>query len=351
MWEYFSALVLIFIAEMGDKTQILAMTFATKYKIKQVVLGVFIGSLLNHSLAVLLGANLQYILPLDTLGMIAGTLFLIFGLWSFHYTNEEEEQKVKKYGPVVTVSLAFFIGELGDKTQLTATILSSDATYPLLILLGTVSGMVLTSLIGIFVGIKLGNKVDEFYIKIAAGFVFIGFGLVKLLQVVPDTYINSYSILSLGLSLAIISIILIYRSTKVHNVELSFYQKTAQLLKDYYSHVEEHIIDICLGEHNCGTCIGNKCLLGYTKQVLKKAKQGTLCNDDFALEDLKLRDFDTAKVKHAYEDTIETLKDHWEEESFACVHQVRHSLEIMLFGHSLEAKNYETYVKQIKSLS
>ena len=70
------------------------------------------------------------------------------------------------------MALAFFIGELGDKTQLTAIILASDAVNPVFILIGTVSGMVLTGLLGIFVGIKLGNKIDEFYIKITASTVF-----------------------------------------------------------------------------------------------------------------------------------------------------------------------------------
>ncbi|MFK5884021.1 MAG: TMEM165/GDT1 family protein, partial [Candidatus Izemoplasma sp.] len=112
--ELLRAFIFIFIAEMGDKTQILAMAFATKYNIKKVLLGIFIGSLLNHGLAVLLGNSLTRIIDPSTLQIIAGFAFILFALWSLKMNDDEESVKKKvKYGPVVTVSIAFFIGELG----------------------------------------------------------------------------------------------------------------------------------------------------------------------------------------------------------------------------------------------
>jgi putative Ca2+/H+ antiporter (TMEM165/GDT1 family) len=143
--EYLKALFLIIMAEMGDKTQILAMAFATRFKVKSVLLGIFAGSFLNHGLAVILGAYLSKFIPVNTIQIIAGFSFIGFALWTLRAEEDDEEENTREnFGPMVTVAIAFFVGELGDKTQLTAITLSSDANYPLFILLGTVSGMVIS---------------------------------------------------------------------------------------------------------------------------------------------------------------------------------------------------------------
>ena len=93
-------------------------------------------------------------------------------------SNEEDEEEVtgKKFGAIFTVALAFFLGELGDKTQLTALTLSTQSTFPALTLAGTVLGMVVVSSFGIFIGSKLGDKIPEHVIRISA---FVIFMLVK----------------------------------------------------------------------------------------------------------------------------------------------------------------------------
>ena len=129
--EFFKSMFLIFMAEMGDKTQILAMAFATQFMIKEVLLGVCLGSLLNHGIAVVLGAYLSHVIPQDAVQIAAGFLFIGFALLSLKADEEDEEEKAKKdLSPILTVAIAFFIGELGDKTQLTAITLASDATFP-----------------------------------------------------------------------------------------------------------------------------------------------------------------------------------------------------------------------------
>src|SRR5690554_824047 len=106
--EYIRALLLIFMAEMGDKTQILAMAFATQYNIGQVLTGVLIGSTLNHGMAVILGALLSSIIPLNAIQIIAGFSFIGFALWTLKFEEEkDEETKRKKVGPIVTVAIAF----------------------------------------------------------------------------------------------------------------------------------------------------------------------------------------------------------------------------------------------------
>lgn len=117
---------------MGDKSQILAMAFATKFPIRKVMIGVFAGALLNHGLAVLLGSFIQDYIPITTLQIVAGFAFVVFALWSLkpEDNKDEETNKKMKFGPILTVAIAYFLGELGDKTQLTTIALSANSQFP-----------------------------------------------------------------------------------------------------------------------------------------------------------------------------------------------------------------------------
>lgn len=181
--ELLGAFLLVFVAEMGDKTQILAMMFATRYKAASVLVGVFIGSLLNHGLAVLLGATLGNIIPIPVLATIAGLAFIYFAFSSLKGEESEQENMRGYQNAIMTVASAFFIGELGDKTQLSAITLSMDAVYPWVILAGTVSAMVVSSSLGIWVGCKIGKRISETLIKVASAILFFTFGSIKLVTV------------------------------------------------------------------------------------------------------------------------------------------------------------------------
>jgi putative Ca2+/H+ antiporter (TMEM165/GDT1 family) len=208
MAEFTKALFLVVVAEMGDKTQILAMAFATKFPVKKVLAGIFIGCLLNHGLAVIFGRCISEFIPINIVQIIAGLAFIGFALWSLKSEEEEDEcdEGKSKFGAVFTVSIAFFIGELGDKTQLTAITLATDAKNPIVILAGTVLGMVVTGSMGIFVGKKLGDKIPEFAIKIVATSIFMFFGLTKLYKSLPKEYLTTLNItIFIGVILAILS--------------------------------------------------------------------------------------------------------------------------------------------------
>ncbi len=350
--ELIRAFLFIFIAEMGDKTQILAMAFATKYPLKKVILGIFIGSFLNHALAVLLGANLSTIIPLNTLSIIAGFSFIVFALWSLKLDDEETEVKPQKYGPTLTVAIAFFIGELGDKTQLTAIALSTDANYPLFILMGTVTGMVVTGLLGIFVGVKLGNKIDEFYIKIGASIVFFVFGILKLLSSLPSIYLNPVSIIVflvvvLGLAYFIVKPVLALRRLGTKTP----YQQTAQRLQDYYKNINMQIEEICLGLEHCGSCSGGNCLIGATKLIIAQAKAGKpIHNKEF--QDMYLdKDFDLVRVQIALQLTLEELNHHWDDKGYDGVHQIRQNMEQILYGKPINQQDtFALYLQQIQEV-
>ena len=166
--ELIRAFFLIFAAEMGDKTQIIAMTFATQYKVKEVLMGVFLGVFLNHGLAILLGRYISKLIPMNWIQLIAGFMFVIFGLLALREEDVEDTKNKKSFGPIFTVALAFFVGELGDKTQLTAMTLSAEGNYPFFILIGTTLGMMATSGLGIYVGSKIGEKISDIFIKIVS---------------------------------------------------------------------------------------------------------------------------------------------------------------------------------------
>ena len=217
--EYVKAFLLIFLAEMGDKTQLLALLFSTKYKVKKVLAGVFIGSFLNHGLAIAFGTYLSGIIPLKSLQIIAGIMFIIFGICTFYNDVDEENEVICKFSPIITVATAFFIGELGDKTQLTATTLSVDAKYPLIILMGTVSGMLFTSLIGMIVGSKLGEKIPVNIIKYGAACIFVSFGVVKLSRSLPGKYVNLCNGVILFVIIMLIAYLLIQLSIKAKEIK------------------------------------------------------------------------------------------------------------------------------------
>ncbi|WFD10146.1 TMEM165/GDT1 family protein [Tepidibacter hydrothermalis] len=212
MNEFIKAFVLITLAEMGDKTQLLALAFASKFKPLYVLVGIFIGAFLNHGLAIALGNYISKLVPIEQVQLFASLLFIFFGLWSLRLDigDDEDEDIDSKYGPIFTVAFAFFIGELGDKTQLTAMTLGANSSYPLLVLLGTVTGMIVTGGLGIIVGKLLGKKIPEVTMKIIASFVFMFFGTIGLYTYLPAIYITPLNIICYFIIL-ILLILLIFR--------------------------------------------------------------------------------------------------------------------------------------------
>jgi len=185
----------VVLAEMGDKTQLLAMAFATKYKAAKVMIGVFIATVLNHALAVAVG---NYITRFESAQVwiqgLASLSFIIFGLWTIKGDKlEGEENRTTKFGAVATVALAFFIAEMGDKTQLTTIALAAKfPASPIGILMGTTMGMLIADAVGIIVGVVMCKRIPERIIKLVSAGVFIFFGFLGSFQ-------TAYEKLNLGI--------------------------------------------------------------------------------------------------------------------------------------------------------
>jgi len=203
MTEFIKALLLVVVAEMGDKTQLLAMAMASKYKVKQVMIGVLVATILNHALAVAAGTYLSSLIPLDKVKIVAALAFILFGLWTLRGDTFDDDGKKHKYGPIVTVAIAFFIAEMGDKTQLMTIAIAAQSHFPVMILLGTTTGMLVADGIGIIGGAWLARHVPEKYIKWVAGLIFMIFGTITLYNTVPAFMITPISITEYLLALAL----------------------------------------------------------------------------------------------------------------------------------------------------
>jgi putative Ca2+/H+ antiporter (TMEM165/GDT1 family) len=174
------------LAEMGDKTQLLAMAFAAKYKSVEVLVGIFSATVINHALAVAAGNLITRFASAQLWIQAAASLsFILFGLWTIRGdTLKGEDKRSTKFGPVFTVATAFFIAEMGDKTQLTTIALAAKLpAAPLAVLAGTTAGMLIADSIGIFAGIILRRKIPEKKIKLVSASVFMLFGLIGAYRV------------------------------------------------------------------------------------------------------------------------------------------------------------------------
>jgi Ca2+/H+ antiporter, TMEM165/GDT1 family len=177
MTAFLTSLAIVVLAEMGDKTQLLAMAFATRFRWQTVMLGVFASTAANHLFAVYVGAYLTSIVPLHYIKIAAAASFIVFGLWTIRGDKLEDEDKRFNFSPFWTVSIAFFLAEMGDKTQLATVALAAEFNTIVPVWFGTTTGMLIADAVGIIAGIVLHKKIPEKQIKWFAALAFMGFGL------------------------------------------------------------------------------------------------------------------------------------------------------------------------------
>ena len=176
----------IFVAEMGDKSQLIALTFATRYRAVPIIIGIAIATAAVHAVSVLLGAVLAVSLPTDVINIAAGLAFLGFAAWTFRgdTLSADEEAKADRESnrsAIAAASGAFFLAELGDKTML-ATITLASTDNPWWVWIGSTIGMVAADAFAIVVGRLLGKRLPERAITVFAGVMFVLFGVALMLE-------------------------------------------------------------------------------------------------------------------------------------------------------------------------
>ena len=177
----------IFVAELGDKSQLMAMTFATRYRIRDVLIGITVATALVHLVSVAIGAVVgaafaQY-QPL--ISILAGIAFLGFALWTLRgdeLTEDEADKARRSSGAaLLAVGTAFFLAELGDKTMLaTITLATQEAWFGTWV--GSTVGMVAADALAIGVGALLGRNLPEKVIKVGASIAFAVFGVLLIAE-------------------------------------------------------------------------------------------------------------------------------------------------------------------------
>ncbi len=177
MTAFLTSLVIVVLAETGDKTQLLAMAFATRFRWQTVMLGVLVATLANHFFAVVAGNYVTHLVPMQYVKAAASASFIFFGVWTLRADKLRDEDKRFNFGPFWTVALSFFLAEMGDKTQLATVALAAEFNTIVPVWAGTTAGMVIADAGGIFVGNLLRRKVSEKHTRWFAASVFIIFGL------------------------------------------------------------------------------------------------------------------------------------------------------------------------------
>ena len=171
----------IFVAELGDKSQLMALAFATRYKPLPVLVAITLATAIVHLASVGIGAVVGAALPTRPINAVAALAFVVFGLWTLRgdeLTSEDEERaKRTARNVIVSVGTVFFLAELGDKTML-ATVTLATREGVVCTWLGSTLGMVAADALAIIVGRALGSRLPERAIRVGAAVAFFVFAVV-----------------------------------------------------------------------------------------------------------------------------------------------------------------------------
>ena len=175
----------IFVAELGDKSQLMALAFATRFRTVPVLVAITGATAIVHLASVGIGAVLGAALPTTAMSVIGGLAFLFFGAWTLRgdELSEEDEKSthLSSKHVIMAVGTVFFLAELGDKTMLATITLATDngvvGTWA-----GSTVGMVAADALAIWVGKALGERLPEKAIKLGASLAFFVFGILMLID-------------------------------------------------------------------------------------------------------------------------------------------------------------------------
>ncbi|AYM79284.1 TMEM165/GDT1 family protein [Janthinobacterium agaricidamnosum] len=171
------------LAEIGDKTQLLAFLLAAKFrKPLPIVLAIFVATVANHAFAAAVGAWITSMLGPDVLRWVLVVSFLAMAAWTLIPDKlDEDETKLAKYGVFLTTLIAFFMAEMGDKTQVATVALAARYHDIVSVVLGTTFGMMLANVPAVYLGDRIANRVPLRLVHGIAALVFAVLGVATLL--------------------------------------------------------------------------------------------------------------------------------------------------------------------------
>nr|WP_314898842.1 TMEM165/GDT1 family protein [uncultured Deefgea sp.] len=174
------------IAEMGDKTQLLSLILAARFRRPlPIVAGIFVATVLNHFAAAWIGQQVAGLISADILRWIVGLGFLAIAAWALiPDTISEEESQVKPYGAFVATTIAFFLAEMGDKTQVATVALALKYTPLWQVVMGTTLGMMLANVPAVYLGNWISSRMHILrMVRFVAAGIFAVIGVMALLGV------------------------------------------------------------------------------------------------------------------------------------------------------------------------
>lgn len=174
-----TAFVTIFVAEFGDKTQLVSLTMACRYPPLQVLAGAMTALALVLGLAVGVGGLLAAAVPHSLIALISGLVFIVIGIFSFLRRKRPQQECSGRAGFLQTMIMVF-IAEFGDKTQLAAMLLAAGFGYPLAVFGGAMAAMLLNHLLAIYLGSRFISRLDPVLLASAAAVLFVIIGLVMI---------------------------------------------------------------------------------------------------------------------------------------------------------------------------
>jgi putative Ca2+/H+ antiporter (TMEM165/GDT1 family) len=174
------------LAEIGDKTQLLAFILAARFKKPlPIILGILCATLVNHGLAGALGAWITSVVSPDVMRWVLGLSFLGMAAWTLvpDKIEEEETQVAKHLGVFGATLVTFFLAEMGDKTQISTIALAAHYGTPVLVIIGTTLGMLVADVPAVFVGNKFAARIPMRLVHSIAAGIFAVMGVLTLLRV------------------------------------------------------------------------------------------------------------------------------------------------------------------------
>ncbi len=172
------------LAEIGDKTQLLAFILAARFKKPlPIILGILVATIINHGLAGALGAWITSAVSPAVLRWVLGASFIGMAVWTMipDKIEEEETRAAGRFGIFGATLITFFLAEMGDKTQIATVAMAAHYSTPVLVVIGTTLGMLIADVPAVFIGDKLSKRIPMKLVHSIAAAVFAALGLATLL--------------------------------------------------------------------------------------------------------------------------------------------------------------------------
>lgn len=184
MESLFVSTGVVALAEIGDKTQLLAFILAARFKKPlPIIAGILVATVINHGLAGALGAWITSAISPEILRWVLGASFIGMAIWTLipDEIEEDETQVAKRFGVFGATLITFFLAEMGDKTQIATVAMAAHYAQPLMVVIGTTLGMLIADVPAVFVGDKLAHKIPMKLVHGIAAGVFAVLGVATLL--------------------------------------------------------------------------------------------------------------------------------------------------------------------------